>query len=157
MADSTQIKVQQHGAGAKGGNQTMAQPNGGFNTKLHVAMDKVGHPLRVMATEATEPDCQRASDLVASLGASCILADKAYDSNEIIFSLSSRGIVPIIPPRINRESQRSYDKSIYKKRLSLEISFLKMKEWRSLSTRYFKNIRSFGSAFHVRSISLFAA
>ncbi|MDR2420417.1 MAG: hypothetical protein LBD40_03905, partial [Puniceicoccales bacterium] len=48
------------------------------------------------------------------------LADKAYDSDEIIFSLSSRGIVPIILPKINRKSQRFYDKNIYKKRHVIE-------------------------------------
>jgi transposase len=91
-----------------------------------VAVDKVGHPLKVMATEGTEPDCKRALEWVTPLDASCLLADKAYDSDDII--LSSRGIVPIIPPKINRKSQRPYDKNIYKKRRIIENFFLKMKE-----------------------------
>ncbi|MDR0445033.1 MAG: transposase [Puniceicoccales bacterium] len=99
----------------------------------------------------------RALELVASLDTTCVLADKAYDSNEIISFLSARGIVPIIPPRINRKFRRLYDKNIYKKRHIIENTFLKMKEWRSLSTRYFKNILSFVSAFHTCSISLWAA
>ncbi|MDR0444883.1 MAG: transposase [Puniceicoccales bacterium] len=97
-----------------------------LHTKLHVAVDKVGHPLKVMATEGTEPDCKRALEWVTPLDASCLLADKAYDSDDII--LSSRGIVPIIPPKINRKSQRPYDKNIYKKRRIIENFFLKMKE-----------------------------
>ncbi|MDR2778809.1 MAG: transposase [Puniceicoccales bacterium] len=128
----------------------------GFNTKLHVAVGKAGHPLRVIATEGTEPDCKRALELVSFVDAKFVLADKAYDSDEIIFSLSPRGIVPIIPPRVNRNFQRLYDKNIYKKRHVIENTFLRVKEWRPLSTRYFKNISSFASAFHIRSISLFA-
>jgi transposase len=130
----------------------------GLNTKLHVVVDKAGHPLRVIATEGTESDCKRALELVSSVDTKFVLADKAYDSDEIIFSLSSRGIVPIIPPRVNRNFQRLYDKNIYKKRhvINIENTFLRVKEWRSLSTRYFKNISSFVSAFHIRSISLFA-
>ncbi|MDR0444771.1 MAG: hypothetical protein LBG98_00560 [Puniceicoccales bacterium] len=83
--------------------------------------------------------------------------DTLYDSDDIILSLSSRGIVPTIPLKINRKSHRSYDKNIYKKRHIIENTFLKMKEWRSISTRYFKNIHSFVSVFYIRSISLFAA
>jgi hypothetical protein len=49
-----------------------------------------------------------------------VLADKAYDSEEIIFSLSFWDIVPIILPKINRKSQRFYDKNIYKKRPIIE-------------------------------------
>jgi hypothetical protein len=38
--------------------------------------------------------------------------------------------------------------------ISFENTFLKMKVWRPLSARYFKNIHFFVSAFHVRSLSL---
>jgi transposase len=79
------------------------------------------------------------------MDATCVLANKAYDTDDIILSLSSRGIVPIIPPRMNKKSQRPYDKNIYKKRHVIENFFLKMKEWRSISTRYFKNIHSLKS------------
>jgi hypothetical protein len=58
----------------------------GLHTKLHVVIDKVGHPLKVIATEGIEPDYKRALELVASLDATCVLADKAYDADEIIFS-----------------------------------------------------------------------
>ncbi|MDR2419839.1 MAG: hypothetical protein LBD40_00740 [Puniceicoccales bacterium] len=81
-----------------------------------------------MATEATEPDRKRASDLAASLDTGYVLADKAYDSDEIICSLSFRGIVPIIPPKINRKSQRFYDKNIYEKRHVIE-NFVPQNEW----------------------------
>jgi transposase len=120
-------------------------------------VEKLGPPLGVLATEATEPDCKQALALVVSLDARCVLADKAYDSDSIIFSFASCGIVPVIPPRINRKSQRSYDKAIYKYRPVIENTFLRMKEWRSFSTRYFKNVLSFVSAFPIRSLSLLAA
>jgi hypothetical protein len=44
---------------------------------LPVAVDKAGHPLRVVATEATEPDGKRALDWVVSLDAGRVLADGA--------------------------------------------------------------------------------
>jgi transposase len=126
----------------------------GLNTKLHVAVDKTGRPIRVIATEGTEPDSKRALELVDSIDANYVLADKAYDADEIIHSLAFRGIIPTIPPRINRKVQRPYDRAIYKKRHVVENTFLRMKEWRSISTRYSKNIRSFVALFHIRSISL---
>ncbi|MDR2420445.1 MAG: hypothetical protein LBD40_04045 [Puniceicoccales bacterium] len=51
---------------------------------------------------------------------------KIYDSDEIILSLFARGIVPIIPPKMSKKSQRSYDKDIHKKRHVIENTFLKM-------------------------------
>ncbi|MDR2778767.1 MAG: transposase [Puniceicoccales bacterium] len=134
----------------------MACSKGGSTRNYMWPWIKAGHPLRVIATEDTEPDCMRALELVSSVDTKFVLADKVYDSDEIIFSLSSQGIGPIIPPRVNRNFQRLYDKNIYKKRHVIENTFLRVKEWRSLSTRYFKNISSFVSALHIHSISLFA-
>jgi transposase len=135
----------------------MARTKGGM--KLRMTVEKLGHPLRVLTTEGTEPDCKRALDLVASLDARCILAGKVYDSDKVISSLSTRGIVPVIPPKIKsqRSYDNSYDKNIYKKRHIVENTFLRTKAWRSLSTRYFKNVLSFFSTFHVHSLSLLAA
>jgi transposase len=95
-------------------------------------VDKAGHPLRVITTEGTEPNCKWALELASSLDAKCILADKAYDSDDIILSLFSRGFVPLIPPKINRKFQRLYDNNIYNKRHFIENTFLKVKEWFSL-------------------------
>jgi transposase len=99
----------------------------GLNTKLHLAMDKAGHPLRVIVTEGTESDCKRALELILSLDAGCVLADKAYDFDEIILALFSNSTIPLISAKINRNLQCLYNKNIYKKRHLIENTFLKVK------------------------------
>jgi transposase len=46
MVDSTHVKVHQHGTGASGGRPGNGSHKRGLNTKLHVAVDKAGHPNR---------------------------------------------------------------------------------------------------------------
>ncbi len=44
----------------------------------------------------------------------------------------------VIPPKKNRISQREYDQHAYKIRHLVENTFLKLKCWRSIATRYAK-------------------
>ncbi len=62
----------------------VVQGLGGLDTKLHLAVDAHGLPVRVVVTEGTTADCTQASLLIEGLTAEYLLADKGYDSNEII-------------------------------------------------------------------------
>jgi transposase len=53
MIDASHIKVHPHGAGARGGNQAMARTQGWLNSKLHLAVDAHGMPVRLVLTEGT--------------------------------------------------------------------------------------------------------
>ncbi|MGI2299105.1 IS5/IS1182 family transposase, partial [Candidatus Cardinium hertigii] len=64
------------------------------------------------------------------------------------------GIVPVIPPKKNRKIKRDFDKNLYKFRHLVENMFLKIKQWRGISTRYAKNTASFLAAVQIRCIHL---
>jgi transposase len=49
----------------------------------------------------------------------------------------------VIPPKKNRTTQRSYDEDLYKLRHLVENTFLHLKRWRGIATRYAKNTASF--------------
>ena len=49
----------------------------------------------------------------------------------------------VIPPKKNRKKQRQYDKDIYENRHHVENTFLKLKQWRGIATRYAKKSSSF--------------
>jgi transposase len=83
-----------------------------------------------------------------------LLADKAYDSNEILQFLAFRKIEASILPSANRKIQREYHSEIYRKRHRIENAFLRLKQWHAIATRYAKNIRSFLAAFHILCIML---
>ena len=85
------------------------------------------------------------------------MADRGYDSNDIISQAINQGMEPIIPPRKNRTVQREYDRYLYKLRHLVENAFLHLKRWRGIATRYAKNSASFAAAVQIRCISLWAS
>jgi len=85
-----------------------------------------------------------------------LLADKAYDSDAIIIQAKNQGINPVIPPKSNRKNQREFDKALYKLRHLVENTFLHLKRWRGIATRYAKNTASFIAAVQIRCISIWA-
>ncbi|AWK13309.1 hypothetical protein CCS41_00460 [Candidatus Fukatsuia symbiotica] len=54
----------------------------GLNSKIHLAMDAHGMPVR--AVTGIEADCTKAMDLIEGMTAEYLLADKGSDSNNVI-------------------------------------------------------------------------
>ena len=50
----------------------------GLNTKVHLAVDAHGLPLRVIVTEGTRADCTQAERLTQGICADYLIADKGY-------------------------------------------------------------------------------
>ncbi len=67
-----------------------------------------------------------------------LLADKAYDSNHVREILISMDIIPTIPPRKNRKEDFPYNEQSYKARHVVENTFVDVKQFRGLDTRYCK-------------------
>ena len=117
-------------------------------------MDADGLPVRVVITDGTRADCKEASALIEGITAGALLADRGYDTNEIINTAITQGMKVVIPPKKNRKDQRVYDKELYKRRHLVENAFLHLKRWRGIATRYAKNAQSFLAAIQIRCIEL---
>ncbi|WP_156052680.1 MULTISPECIES: IS5 family transposase [unclassified Thiomonas] len=154
MIDASHCKVHPHAAGARGGNQAMSRTKGGFNTKIHLAVDAHGLPLRAVITEGTRADCAEAERLMDGFKMDYLLADKGYDSDAIVAHAQAQGAQAVIPPRKNRKQPRTYDKALYKLRHLVENAFLHLKRWRGIATRYAKNVASFVAAVQIRCLAL---
>ena len=128
----------------------------GLNTKLHLAVDAHGMPVRAIITQGTTADCTQASRLIEGLAAEALLADKGYDTDAILEQAREQGMQAVIPPKKNRKVQREYDKELYKLRHLVENAFLHLKRWRGIATRYAKYSASFLAAVHIRCIALWA-
>ena len=112
-------------------------------------MDAFGLPLRARITAGSVADCTQAGVLIEGLTAEFLLADRGYDSNEILEQAAAQKMTPVIPPRKNRREQRAYDAYLYKLRHLVENAFLALKRWRGIATRYAKNATSFLAAIHI--------
>ena len=97
------------GGGSEGRQPGYVQDKRGLNTKIHLAVDANGMPVRVLVTEGTRADCKEAVHLIEGISAESLLADRGYDTNDILSYAVSAGMEPVIPPKKNRKEQRDYD------------------------------------------------
>jgi transposase len=98
---------------------------------------------RITAGQAAE--YQQAMLLLDGREASAVIADKGYDSAEIVRKIESLGAKPVIPPRRHWKQPRSYDRELYKQRNRIERCFYQLKQFRRFSTRYCRTIQAFRS------------
>jgi len=116
-------------------------------------VDALGQPIRFALSGGQEADSPWAVPVLTDFQFDTLLADKGYDSNEILDFLNQRGAQACIPPKRNRLEQRDYDQVLYKERNLVERFFNKIKQFRRLATRYEKTGRNFLSMlFLVASI-----
>ena len=108
-------------------------------------------PVRLALTGGTAADCSQALTLIEGIEARCLLADKAYDTNEIIDAVSKKGMEAVIPPKSNRKEKREYDRALYKLRHLVESGSLEFKQWRGIATRYAKRAASYLAACQLRA------
>jgi Transposase and inactivated derivatives len=92
--------------------------------------------------------------LIDGITASYLLADRGYDSNNLLEAASTAGLEVVIPPKKNRRIQRWYDKGLYRVRHLIENAFLHLKRWRGIATRYAKTLASFVAAVQIRCAAL---
>jgi transposase len=84
--------------------------------------------------------------LIEGVPAQTIAADKAYDADAFIQTITQAGTEAVVPPRQNRHQTRHYDQHKYKHRNLIKRFFCRLKEFRRIATRYDKLASRF-SAF----------
>jgi len=67
-----------------------------------------------------------------------LIADKAYDSDEILLLIAEKEAEAVIPSTANRQKQRAYDTHWYKERHLLECFINKIKHYRRIFSRFEK-------------------
>jgi transposase len=67
-----------------------------------------------------------AEPLLEGIPAEAVAADKAYDSQALIDSITRRGAQAVIPPRSNRTNPREFDRHLYKGRNVVERFFCRI-------------------------------
>lgn len=103
-------------------------------------------------TPGQAADVTQAATLIEDVPIEVVIADKGYDSDEVVNAIASRGAEAVIPPRSNRTQRRSYDPERYKDRNLVERFWNKIKQYRRVATRYEKTARNFLAFVHVASI-----
>ena len=139
---------------ARKGEQALGRSRGGLTTKIHMAVDGRGRPLRLILTPGQRGDAPLAPALLEGLSPRRVLADKAYDSNAIRALVASMGDEAVIPCNPTRRRPIPFDFEAYKARNLVERCFNKLKHFRRIATRYDRQARNFRS-FVVLAAAIF--
>jgi transposase len=113
--------------------------------------DALGLPVKFMLTPGEASDYHQAIPLLKNEHPAYVLADKGYDSDEIVDYIIQIGAKPVIPPRSNLIIQRIYDKIIYKERNLIERLFNRLKQFRKIATRFEKIQINFEAMIYLAS------
>ena len=132
----------------------MGRSRGGLTTKLHVAADARGRPVRCGLTAGQHHDVPQALPLLDGLTPAYLIADRGYDSNPLVAALAARGTCAVIPPRRKRRHPRAYDAARYAQRHPVERLFSRLKQFRRVATRYDKLDRHFLAFVHLAATVL---
>jgi transposase len=158
--DSTVVRAHQHAAGAKkkdgsGGQeaQALGRSRGGFSTKVHLAAADERTALAVLLTPGQQGDATVFDEIQAAAAQGRDIghgvADMAYDSDAIRWSMLRRDIAPVIPSTVNRKEAIPHDAGIYRERNRVERLVGRFKQFRRIATRYEKLAVTYLALIHL--------
>ena len=143
LIDSTVVRAHPCAAGApkkSGGQaeQALGKSVGGFSTKIHVAVDALGNPLRLLLTGGQRGDATQAIPLLEGFDFAGVMADRGYDTDDILDFITQNDAEAVIPAKKNRIVQRNTDWHTYKDRHLVECFMNKIKQYRRVFSRFEK-------------------
>jgi len=138
--DASHVKVHKDGANPAGGQaaQGIGRTRGGSNTKIHAVVGANGKVLQIIIGPGQQHDSQQAIELTKGMTLKLLLADKAYDSDELRAVFEEQCEAVCIPSRKGRKNKAAFSKPLYKVRHCVENFFERIKRYRRISTRYDK-------------------
>ncbi len=111
--------------------------------------DTLGRPLRFHITPGQASDIASVPALLEGQRAKAVLADKAYDSNDLREQITAMDAEVVIPSKRNRKIAIPHDAGIYKHRNLIERCFGRLKHFRRFATRYDRRIIHFSGFVHL--------
>ena len=120
-----------------------------MTTKIHMLADTFGRPLRFRITPGQAADITTAPDLLVGQKARAVLADKAYDNNDLRERIANMEAQAVIPSKRNRKVFIPHDTAIYKHRNQIERCFGRLKHFRRFATRYDRRTVHFTGFVHL--------
>ena len=111
--------------------------------------DTFGRPLRFIVTAGQASDITQAPALLEGQTGDAVLADKAYDSNDLRDIIANMKAEVVIPSKRNRKVFIPHDIAIYKHRNQIERCFNRLKHFRRFATRYDRRTIHFSGFVHL--------
>ena len=120
-----------------------------MTTKILALTDALGNLVRFVLLPGHRFDTVGVAPLIEGIKFDALLADKAFDSNNIIAELNERGAKIVISQHPRRTQALKIDAEIYKWRHLIENFFCKIKEFKRIAMRSDKTDTSFSAMIHL--------
>lgn len=117
-------------------------------------VDALGNLVRFSLWPGQRHDSVGALDLIDGLTFGAFLGDKAFDNNGIRGEIDRRGAEAVIPSKADRKQPIPHDKHKYRWRHLIENYFSKIKDFRSVNTRYDKTDTSYRATINLAAIAI---
>jgi transposase len=115
------------------------------STKIYTLVDGLGNPVRFILTGGNRHDLTEAPNLLKDLQVGAVIADKAFDSGDLLKLIAGMQAQAIIPPRVTTRQPRPFDPHRYQARNVIERFFARIKQFRRIATRYDKLATRYGA------------
>ena len=112
-------------------------------------VDALGNLVRFILLLGEQHDSKGVAPLLDNIAFGALLADKAFDNDELRRELNRRGAEAVIPPKSNRKSVIACDFHKYRWRHLVEHYFCKLKAFRRIATRYEKTDESYAAMINL--------
>ena len=132
-------------SGAKG----VAGAFDGHSVDLGKGHDALGNLVRFRLMPGHRFDTVGVAPLIDGIEFGAFIADKAFDSNDIIADLNERGAKIVISQHPRRARPFPLDAEMYKWRHLVEDFFCKLKEFKRISMRACKTDQSFQAMIYL--------
>jgi len=120
-----------------------------MSTKILALTDALGNLVRFVLLPGQRFDTIGVPPLINGLEFGGLIADKAFDSNDIIADLNERGAKIVISQHPRRTVPLRIDAEIYKWRHLIENFFGKLKEFKRIAMRSDKTDQSFSAMINL--------
>ena len=114
----------------------------------------LGCPVRFALTAGQRGDAPQALPLIEDLPAEVVMADTAYDSDQLRQAIAAKGAIAVIPNNPSRTFKYPLDKHLYAQRHLVECCFSKLKQFRRVATRFEKTARNYLAVNTLAAIAL---
>lgn len=120
-----------------------------MTTKILALTDALGNLVRFELLPGHRFDTVGVAPLIDGIEFGALLADKAFDSNNIVADLNKRGAKIVISQHPRRSVPLQIDTEIYKWRHLIENFFCKLKEFKRIAMRACKTDQSFEAMIYL--------
>jgi transposase, IS4 family len=120
-----------------------------MTTKILALTDAPGNLVRFVLLPGHRFDAVGVAPLIDSLQFDAFIADKAFDSNDIVAELNERGAKIVISQHPRRTKPLPFDAEMYKWRHLVESFFCKLKEFKRIAMRADKTDQSFSANIYL--------